>query len=158
MSVNKVVAFINKLPLPNRAWIITILAAAWWVVDFNIEYKRLTVYYTKILASGSLPPDADSISIPILSYAFGDIMLGLFFSAYLLWALSGIKPNNKAIKFNKQKPIRSTFSWVITGLWLSIALVMLVGRFQEGKLILISLQFISIYCAIATNATVQNKD
>lgn len=158
MSVNKLVALINKLPLPDKAWIISLLVLIFWGVDFVIEFNRVSVYYTNLLASGALPPDADSISIPILSYAFGEIMLGLIFSVYLLWALIGMQSNNQAIKFNKQKPVRSSISWILTGLWVSTALLVCIARLKEFNFILASLQLISIYCAIATNAVVQNKN
>lgn len=154
----KLTPFVNKLPLPNRAWIIFGLALIWWATDFMIEYKRISTYYQNLLMSGSLPPEADSISIPIFGYVFMNFVLGLILFCYLLWALWGIKPNNKAINFNKNKPIRSSISWLVTFLWLFIATVMFVGRLSDGSLILIGLQIISLYCAIATNAAVQNKN
>lgn len=157
MALNKIITYINRLPLPNKGFIIFGLALVWWIVDFMIEYKRITMYYTNLLASGSLPSEADSISIPILSYVFGDIILGLIFSSYLLWALIGIKQNNKAIKFNKEKPARSSISWTITAIWIGTALLLLIAHLKEGNLILASLQLISLYCAIATNAVIQNK-
>jgi hypothetical protein len=45
----------------------------------------------------------------------------------------------------------------VTSFWLFIALVMFVGRLSDGSIILVGLQIISLYCAIATNAAVQNK-
>jgi hypothetical protein len=154
----KLTLLINKLALPNKAWIIVGLTLVWWVTDFLIEYKRISTYYEKLLMSGSLPSEADSISIPIFQYVFGDIALGLIFGCYLIWALWGIQPNNKAINFNKNKPIRSSISWLVTSLWLFIASVMFIGRLSDGSLILIALQIISFYCAIATNAALQNKN
>jgi hypothetical protein len=153
----KLTLLINKLALPNKAWVIVGLTLVWWVTDFLIEYKRISTYYEKLLMSGSLPSGADSISIPIFQYVFGDIALGLIFGCYLIWALWGIQPNNKVINFNKNKPIRSSISWLVTSLWLFIASVMFIGRLSDGSLILIALQIISFYCAIATNAVVQNK-
>lgn len=153
----KLTLLINKLALPNKAWVIVGLTLVWWVTDFLIEYKRISTYYEKLLMSGSLPSEADSISIPIFQYVFGDIALGLIFGCYLIWALWGIQPNNKVINFNKNKPIRSSISWLVTSLWLFIASVMFIGRLSDGSLILIALQIISFYCAIATNAVVQNK-
>lgn len=156
-TLNKIVTFINKLPLPNRAWIICGLCLVWWVTDFLIEYERLSTYYNNLLMSGSLPTEADSISIPILSFVLVNFILGFILCCYLLWALWGIQPNNKVISFNKNKPVRSTISWLVTILWLFIASVMFLGKLSDGSLILIALQFISFYCAIATNAAIQNK-
>lgn len=154
----KLTLFVNKLPLPNRAWIIFGLCLVWWVADFLIEYERIVTYYNNLLMSGTLPPEADSIGIPIMSYVFGNVSLGLMFGCYLLWALWGIQPNNKVINFNTNKPIRSSISWLVTGLWLFIATIMFISRLSDGSLILIGLQIISLYCAIATNAAVQNKN
>jgi hypothetical protein len=156
-AINKIVTFINRLPLPNRAWIIFGLCLIWWITDFLIQYERISTYYNNLLMSGTLPPEADSIGIPIMSYVFGDISLGLMFGCYLTWALWGIKPHNIAINFNKQKPIRSTISWLVTGIWLFAASVMFVGTLLERNFVLTALQVISFYCAIATNAAVQNK-
>ncbi len=153
----KLTVIINKLPLPNSAWIIFGLILVWWVTDFMIEYKRISTYYQNLLISGNLPSEADSISIPIFGYVFMNFILGLILFCYLLWALWGIQPNNKAINFNRRKPIRSSISWLVTILWLFIAIVMFIGRLSDGSLILIALQLISFYCAIATNAAVQNK-
>lgn len=154
----KLTLFVNKLPLPNKAWIIYGLTLFWWITDFLIEYKRISTYYQNLLMIGSLPPEADSISIPIFGYVFMNFVLGLILFCYLLWALWGIKPNNKAINFNRHKPIRSSISWLVTSLWLFIATVMFVGRLSDGSMILVVLQIISFYCAIATNAVVQNKN
>lgn len=157
-AINKIITFINRLPLPNRAWIIFGLCLIWWVTDFLIEYERISTYYNNLLMSGTLPPEADSIGIPIMSYVFGDVSLGLMFGCYSIWALWGIKPHNKVINFNKQKPIRSSISWLVTILWLLIAALMFGYRMTQGNLILTGLQVISFYCAIATNAAVQNKN
>lgn len=153
----KLTFIINKLPLPNNAWIIFGLILVWWVTDFMIEYNRISIYYNNLLMSGSLPSEADSISIPILSFVLINFILGFILCCYLLWALWGIQPNNKAINFNRRKPLRSSISWLVTILWLFIASVMFIGRLSDGSLILITLQIISFYCAVATNAAVQNK-
>jgi hypothetical protein len=153
----KITIFVNKLPLPNRAWIILGLSLVWWVTDFQIEYERTVTYYNNLLMSGTLPPEADSISIPIMSYVFADLFFGLIFGCYLLWALWGIQSNNRAINFNTNKPIRSSISWLVTCLWLFIATSMFIVRLSDGSLNQVGLQIISFYCAIATNAVVQNK-
>jgi len=165
MNINKIVLIfkniifvVNKLPMPNRAWVIFGLCFIWWFTDFLIEYQRISTYYNQLLMSGKLPPDADSIGIPIMNYVFGNFSLGLIFGCYLMWALWGMQPTNKAINFNKSKPIRSSISWLVTSMWLFTAAVMLVGRVLDGSIILSGLQLISIYCALATNAAVQNKN
>lgn len=155
--INRIVIFANRLLLPDRALVIFGLSLVWWVTDFLIEYKRISTYYENLLMSGNLPSKSDSIGIPIFQYVFGDIALGLIFGCYLIWALWGMQPHNKAINFNKLKPVRSTISWLVTSLWLFIAIVLFVGRLLDGSVILVGLQIISFYCAIATNAAVQNK-
>jgi magnesium-transporting ATPase (P-type) len=155
--MKKFVALVNKLPLPNNPSTIFGLAFFWWITDFLIQYNGISGYYSRLLASGALPPDADSISIPVFEYVFGDLALGFIFTSYLIWALWGMKPNNKVIKFNTQKPIRSSFSWLITLLWISSACALAFVNLRERNSSLLFLQILSFYCAVATNAAVQNK-
>lgn len=155
--MKKIVTWINGLPLPNKTSTIFGLALFWWIADFLIQYNGISGYYSRLLASGALPPDADSISIPIFEYVFGDFVLGFIFFGYLIWALWGMQRNNKVLKFNTQKPIRSSFSWLITALWMLSACAVAFVNLRERHFGLLSLQILSFYCAIATNAVVQNK-
>jgi len=97
--------------LPSRPWPLWFLTGLLLIGFPTVSF----IYWSEVLRSGVLPPDGDSIGIPI----FGDILAILLLSPLILgiaWlSLRRYNSNTRLAAWRQDRPFRSVAATVLSG-------------------------------------------
>ena len=123
---------------PVTLWVYT------WLLILGFPIANI-IYYDRLLASGTLSPDADSVAIPM----FGDIVLTVFFTPFVIaitWlCLRNYNAGTKLLAWRVDRPVRS---FAATLVCITMAITIIAATITDFRKAMPSYEYILTYYSL----------